>query len=184
MNEIIKKDALEIINGVIEILKVKEEKDVQEIKNLSNHTIHNASVFQDECSVSIAVVVYALSKIIARNPEELNYSRIIKMLEKAKDYLANDNESGFHSSLKSLFSEISRIDSKLKLYVREVINEAQIKKGSKLCEHGLSCAQASQIMNISQWELMNYLGNTELHEQVPDIVNVKSRLKFTRSLFQ
>ena len=84
MNETIKKDALHILDGVIEILKVKEQKDVIEIKNLSNHTIHNASVFQDDCSVSIAVVIYALSKIVERKQHELNYIQILKILEKAR----------------------------------------------------------------------------------------------------
>ena len=184
MNETIKKDALEILNGTIEILKSKEEKDVLELKNLSNNTIHNASVFQDEISVSVAVIIYALSKIIARNPEQLNYGKLLKMLEKSKTFLGNNDEGNFKISLKEILDEIAKIDSQVKIYVKEVINEAQIKKGSKLCQHGLSCARASQIMGISQWELMDYLGNTELHEQAADVIDVKSRLKFTRGLFQ
>ena len=184
MNEIVKKDALEIISRAIEILEVKEDKDVQELKNLSNNTIHNASVFQDEISVSVAVIIYALSKIIARNPEGLDYNKILKLLGKSKNYLGNNDEGSFKISLKDILNEISKIDSQVKIYVKEVINEAQIKKGSKLCEHGLSCARASQIMGISQWELMDYLGNTEIHEQIHDVIDVKSRLKFARGLFQ
>ena len=69
MESAVRNDALRIISRVIEILEAKEEKDPMELKELSNNTIHNASVFQDECSVSIAVLIYALSKIIERNPE-------------------------------------------------------------------------------------------------------------------
>ena len=182
MESAVRNDALQIINRVIEILETKEEKNTMELKGLSNNTIHNASVFQDECSVSVAVLIYALSKIIERNPE-FDCSRVFNLLKEARDNLENDKEDEFHNTIKKLFSEISRLDNKIKLYVQEVINQAQIKKGSKLCEHGLSCAKASQILGISQWELMNYIGKTNLAENVPEIINVRARLKFARSLF-
>ncbi len=182
MESAVRNDALRIINRVIEILETKEEKDTMELKELSNNTIHNASVFQDECSVSVAVLIYALSKIIGRNPE-FDYSKVFKFLKEARDNLENDKEDEFHNTIKKLFSEISKLDSKISLYVQEAINQAQIKKGSKLCEHGLSCAKASQILGISQWELMNYMGKTNLAENVPQIVDARARLKFARSLF-
>ncbi len=182
MESAVRNDALQIINRVIEILETKEEKDTMELKELSNNTIHNASVFQDECSVSVAVLIYALSKIIERNPE-FDYSRAFNLLKEARDNLENGKEDEFHNTIKNLFSEISKLDNKIKFYVQEVINQAQIKKGSKLCEHGLSCAKASQILGISQWELMNYIGKTNLAENMPEIVDVRARLKFARSLF-
>ena len=183
MDEIIRNDALKIINRTIDILKVKEENDIVELKDLSNHTIHNASVFQDECSVSVAVFIYALSKIIERKQYELNYGKILKILEKTKKSLMNNEMHNFKIGIKKLFSEISKIDNKLKLYVQEVVNQAQIKKGCKLCEHGLSAAKASQVMGISQWELMNYLGKTKIHETMPHVVDIKTRLKYARNLF-
>jgi len=182
MNELIKKDSLKILDRVIQILKSKEDKDTIEIKNLSNHTIHNASVFQDQCSISIAVIIYALSKIIERKKFELNLSKMIRNLEKARKFLNNDDMYGFSLALKKLFSEISKIDSGLKLYAQHVINEAQVKKGCKLCEHGLSTEKASQVIGVSQWDLMNYLGNTKFKENIAG-VDVKSRLKFARGLF-
>ena len=182
MESAVRNDALQIINGVIEILETKEEKDTMELKELSNNTIHNASVFQDECSVSVAVLIYALSKIIERNPE-FDYRGVFELLKDARDDLENDKEDDFHATIKKLFSEISKLDGKIRLYAQEVINQAQIKKGSKLCEHGLSCAKASQILGISQWELMNYIGKTNLAENINEIVDTRTRLEFARSLF-
>jgi len=183
MDRIVRKDALQIINKVIGILKTKENKHIIELKDLSNHTIHNASVFQDHCSVSIAVLIYALSKIIERKQDSLDYDNILNLLKRLKENIQNNEDSKFNTSIKKLFSEISKLDSKIKLYVQEVINQAQIKKGSKLCEHGLSCAKASEVLGISQWELMNYIGKTNLAENVPEIINVRARLKFARGLF-
>lgn len=179
----IRQDALEAVQRIIEILKTKEDKDILELKELSDHTIHNASIFQDECSVSLAVLVYALSKIMTRYPQEsYEYKEILKLFLVEKDNLEKDDENSFNGTMKRLFSLISKIDSKLDMYVQEVINNAQIKKGSKLCEHGVSCAKSAEVLGISQWDLMNYLGKTKIVEYAPG-VDLKSRLKFARRLF-
>lgn len=184
MNERIRKDAISIFKRVIEILKVKEEKDVSEIRNLSNHTIHDASVFQDETSVSIAILIYSLSKIIERKHWKLNYKQILTCLENALNYLEKNKFDEYEKTIKKLFNLISNIDTKLKLYIERVINQAQIKKGSKIYAHGISVARASEILGISQWELMNYIGKTKLTDDTPEIVDLKTRMNFARSLFK
>lgn len=182
MNKIIKKDILSIISKTIEILKVKEEKDVIELKYLSNHTIHNASIFQDEDSVSIAILIYSLSKSIERKLGELNLKPILDLLSSSSNYLKKDNIDEYRKTIKKLFSLISKIDAKLKLYIEEVIKQAQIKKGSQLYRHGISLARAAEILGISQWELMNYIGHTKITD-FESRSDIESRLKFTRGLF-
>jgi len=185
MNEIIKKDILSILSGIIKILKVKEEKDIAEIKELSNHTIHNASIFQDEDSISIAILIYSLSKIIERKQGELNYNNILNLLKGAYDFLNKNNIDNYRKTIRKLFSFISTVDTKLKLYIEEVINQAQIKKGSKLYEHGISLARAAEILGISQWELMFYIGKTKITDAYEvELISLKDRLKYARSLFK
>jgi hypothetical protein len=183
MHDIIKKDIIAVLNDLIEILKVKEESDIIEIKQLSNHVIHNASVFQDEDSISIAILIYALSKIIERKQKEVDYNKILNMLHLCILNLKNDNDDGFRKSIKDMFNLIRNMDKKLRLYIHEVINQAQIKKGCKLCEHGISVARASEVLGISQWELMHYIGKTTLIDQLSEPVNVSNRLRFVRGLF-
>lgn len=184
MQEQVKKDIIAVLNDLIEILKVKDDRDIFEIKSLSNHIIHNASVFQDEDSISIAILIYSLSKIMERNEKRMDYGKILGMLNSAITNLKNNNDDAFRKSIKNLFDFIRVMDAKLKLYIHEVINQAQIKKGCKLCEHGISAARASEVLGISRWELMHYLGKTTLIEQFSEPVNVSQRLKFARSMFQ
>lgn len=183
MHDIIKRDILAVLSELVEILEVKEESDIVEIKELSNHVIHNASVFQDEDSISIAILIYSLSKIIERKQKDLDYGRVLNMLNSSISNLKNNNDDEFRKSIKSIFNFIRTMDEKLRLYIHEVINQAQIKKGCKLCEHGISVARASEVLGISQWELMHYLGKTTLIDKFSEPINVSSRLKFARSLF-
>ncbi len=183
MHDIIKKDILAVLTELIEILKVKEESDIVDIRELSNHVIHNASVFQDEDSISVAILIYSLSKIIERKQRDLDYNKVLSMLGLCTTKLKDNDDEGFRKSIKNIFNFIRTIDEKLRLYIHEVVNQAQIKKGCKLCEHGISVARAAEVLGISQWELMHYIGKTTLIDQFSEPVNVAHRLKIARSLF-
>jgi len=183
MDEVVKKDILNVLSDAVGILKVEEEKDFSELRELSNHTIHNASVFQDEDSVSIAILIYSLAKVIERREGSMNYKAILKLIIDAKKNLEQNRIDAYRKLIRKLFDFISSLDSKLKLYIEEVINQAEIKKGSKLYAHGISMARAASILGISQWELMFYVGKTKLTD-VKGGVGVRERLNYARGLFK
>jgi hypothetical protein len=176
MNEIVRNDNIRIIEESINALK---QKDILKLKEISEHTIHNASIFQDKDSITIAVLIYALSKILERGIE--NHYWFEKKLEFAKVQLIKQNIDFYRKTIKEIFSQISRIDSKLKIYVQEVIEKAKIKKGAKLYYHGISIARTASVLGITQWELMNYIG--KLEEPKAAATNIKDRLSFARKLF-
>ena len=183
MDEVVKKDILNVLSNVIEILKVEEDRDAADLRELSNHTIHNSSIFQDEDSISIMVLAYSLSKVIERQEGKIAYSTLLALLNSAKKNLQEDKTDSYKANIRKLFDFISTIDNELNLYVGEVINQAQIKKGTKLYEHGISLARASEMLGVSQWDLMSYVGRTTLTEVMGGI-ELKERIKYARSLFK
>ena len=74
--------------------------------------------------------------------------------------------------------------SHVKQYIDEFINQAEIKKGTKIYDHGVSLGQAANILGISQWELMNYVGKTRFGEPIYDRPDTIDKIKFTRGLFE
>ena len=64
MKSIIKKDILSILRRVIDAL---EKVDLASLADISNRINHNSSIFQDEDSIQIAVLIYALSKVLKSN---------------------------------------------------------------------------------------------------------------------
>ena len=178
MESVVKKDILAVLEASLPMIKAN---DAAGLKALSNKTIHNASIFQDDDSVTVAVVVYYLSKLVER--AKVENQRITGLVTDAINNLKSNEFGHFRLALKRLVETISRLDAQLKLYIGEVINQAQIKKGSKLYQHGVSMARAAAVLGISQWELMNYVGKTAISENFPEAVDVKSRLRFARKLF-
>ncbi|MBN1386779.1 hypothetical protein JW968_07480 [Candidatus Woesearchaeota archaeon] len=174
----VKSDIISVMKDVLAAIK---EDDPAKVKELSNHTIHNASIYGDKDSLSIAILIYAVSKIMERGAG--NISGITVKISKLILDLQKDNLKGFSYNLKHILRSIAKHDVRLGLYIEEVINQANIKKGSKLFEHGFSIGKASEMLGITQWELLNYIGKTKLPEEMIGPMNARQRLKLARSIF-
>ncbi len=175
----VKCDILIVLDKLIYKL---EHKDLRDVNEITNEIIHCASIFQDEDSVSIAVVGYALFKMLERenniDPQFIHY------LKEARSVLGKNKIKQFHFLIKKLTATIAKKDKELNIYIRHVLNEAQIKKGSKIYEQGISLAQTAKLLNISQWELMKYIGKTTQSDISPEKIEIQQRIIFTRQLFQ
>ena len=182
MRDVIKEDILSVLEEAIKILK-SDEHPVEELGELSNHVIHDASIFQDEDSVSIAVLIYALSNVIKYCHEQnISYANLIKSIETAYAQLSKNNITGYRTTIKNCFKQIRQVDEKLKVYVQEVLDRARIKKGSKLHQHGISVAKAAEILGLTQWELQDYVGKQKYFDikEIP----TRQRLKTAREIFK
>ena len=181
MRRIIKEDILAVLEKVLRAIK---KEDYSKLTELSNRTIHDASIFQDDDSLSIAVVVYALSKVINRCiGREQVCPDVEARLRKAHDSLKHDDDNAYSAGIKRLLKEIGEYDSQLKLYIQEVIEQAKIKKASKLHEHGISIARTAELLGLSRWELQKYIGQT-VPEVPQDGMKITERLRRARELFR
>jgi hypothetical protein len=186
MEYVVRKDILSILRKAIQFTK-KEE--IPALDELSNHTIHDASIFQDKDSIKIAVIIYALSKIIHRSEgktDEWDKARkeVMTDLLEARFYLEKSQDDKYREVLKNVLDHIGKIDSNLKLYVDDVLDKAKIVKGSKLYEHGVSIERAAEILEVSQWELMSYLGKTKIIDAYKEgVLPVAKRLIYAKKIF-
>ena len=179
INPQIKENIVLVLNEAIEALK---KKDALQLRDISDKTIHSASIFQDKESITTAVLIYALFKISERH-DQLD-PMIIDLLVKAKNQLDYGNVQEYNKLTKKLIRNMSKIDQQLELYVHRIIADAQIKKGSRIYAHGISLAQTADILGISQWELMNYVGKTKISDFSLEKLNVIDRLNYTKKLFK
>lgn len=180
MIEEVRQDILTILLDAFNCIKTQGPRVSLELKELSNRTIHDASIYQDNDSISVAVLIYALSKILARS-KTLEGSAV-KWLEEAFKALEAGKVEQYRARVKKLFDWVKSQDSQFSRYITEVVTQAKLKKGGKLFDHGVSIAQAGEILNVSQWDLVGYMGHTKYEEET--IGNVRERLAFARQLFK
>lgn len=179
MDYIIRKDILRIITKVNAGLK---RGDAVFLSKTSNEINHNSSIFQDEDSIKLAVVVYALSKVIDRSKGKVE-TYFKDCFRKAKQFLKVDDYIAYRKEISKVVKRISELDKGMREYILHIYNQAEIKKGSKLLSNGISLARVSELMGISQWELMNYAGKTNISDTFGSDRKMNNRLKYARGLF-
>lgn len=178
----------------LDILKKLNEaimsNDYVKIKKLSNRTIHSASANQDTDSISLAVIVYALSKILEREKyrsyPQWNefYSKIRDVIEEAYKRYKEKDFDGFRNALFKISGSIKKIKGNLRRYLEQVFRNAKINKGSRIYEHGISFSQTASIMGISVWELAEYIGQTRIADVDMSITKeIEERISYIKNLF-
>jgi len=187
MQKEVKEDIIKILRKAIPTIR---KEDVYALKDLSNNTVHDASIFQDKDSILVAIIIYALSKIIARSQgrtDEWDEAKdeIIKEIERMHTFLQEDKSDEYKSKVKKLLSVMGKLDKDLHLYIEDIFEKARIIKGAKLYEHGISLGRVADFLGISQWELMSYVGKTQIVDRyVEEVIPVNIRLDHAKKIFK
>jgi len=180
-----------ILRIFMESKKAIENSDFVKLKELSNQTIHSASVNQDAESVAIAVMIYSLSKIVERKKYQKDsqgkkfYNSILSLIDNSIDALEKNDEKKFKLQLDLIRKNINNLSGNLKKNIKEVFRKASINKASRIYEHGISMEQTAKLLGISMFELAEYAGKTGISDVAENkTINVKSRIKFAEEIFE
>ncbi len=178
---------------VIEVLKrtqlALQARDAQQLRALSDQTIHCASYVQDSGSITIAVMVYALSKLIERNDQARikNWNTFVRKFNAwidlaIKTIKEKENEE-YEVYLEQARKSLVFVSGNLKPYIQEVFLKASINKASRIYEHGISSGKTAQLLGITQWELSEYLGQRKTDETTYSTINIKQRARTALDFF-
>ncbi|MBR9683155.1 hypothetical protein GOV03_01305 [Candidatus Woesearchaeota archaeon] len=182
MKEVVKKEILELLSKTISILEVKEPKDVEELKALSNHAVEGVALHKDLDMISVTVLVYSLYKI-AKNMTPQDCQGVLKDLRMAKTSLEQGNLGKYNHGIKLLYSLVRKCNAKVKEHLQDVMQAAKIKKGTVLLQKGLSLGQAAGLMGLSNWDLQQYAGKTMVIETHHEAVPAKKRMATALKIF-
>lgn len=182
MIEVIRKEIRGILVKTIGILEVKEEKDIEELKELSDKAVEEVALHKDLDLISVTVLVYSLYKIIKRVGVK-DYQEIVRGLKEAKKYLEEDNLGGYNKSIKSLFRAVRKGNARIREHLVDIMHAARIKKGAVLLQKGLSIGQAAGLMGLSNWDLQQYAGKTTALEQHREKKPARERMKTALEIF-
>ncbi len=180
--------------NIIDILKnarsAMERRDAVLMKHLSDRTIHTSSIYGDPDNVAVAVVIYALSKIVERGKYESYKSWpffidiCLKGLTSSAEAIEREDIEGFRNAIASINKAISRISGHLKDYIEDVFRKASINKASRIYEHGISMKQTADLLGVTVFELAEYVGKTGIADVDLSITkDIRKRLKEAAEFF-
>ncbi|MEK6827649.1 MAG: hypothetical protein AABX99_04155 [Nanoarchaeota archaeon] len=166
--------------------------DSFKLKDLSDQTIHTASITQDPDNIAVAVAIYSLSKIVERRKfQEFPgwgdfYKSIISTFDDLSNALRKKDDKQLRESLALIQKIISKLSGALKIYIQDVFRKAQINKASKIYEHGISMEKTAHLLGVSLYELASYAGQKPETYEVPltKTLDVKSRIKLAEDMFK
>lgn len=181
--------------NILDILKKAKEairrEDALAIKDLSNRTIHTAAIAQDPDNINIAVILYALSKILERQKYQdyKDWPKFQKAYTEAIDNsllaLKRDDLEVYRDQISRIKTIIESLSGNLKKYLQEIFVKASINKGSRIYEHGISLEKTAKILGISQWELLGYVGQTGISDvDLTYTKDLKQRIKEVEEIFK
>lgn len=162
------------------------------LKELSNQTIHTASITQDADNVLVAVIVYSLSKMIERseyqNLKGWNefYKKITFAIDNCAVAIRKNDEKKIKENMEMMRNAVNRLSGKLKSYVQDVFRKAEINKASKIYEHGISMEKTAGLLGITVFELASYAGQKPDASTAPwsYTIDVKQRIKTAQQFFK
>jgi hypothetical protein len=111
------------VDNLLRILKEAEEamknEDVIKLKQLSDQTIHTATITQDEDNIIIAVIIYSLSKLIERKnySKYKNWNSFFSAIKRDIEHLIasveKNNEAEFKKHILNIRKTINSISGSL-----------------------------------------------------------------------
>ena len=184
------KEKENILDILVKSKKAVKEENVVLLKELSNKTIHSASIYGDLDNIAIAVIVYSLSKLIERKRYaecsgwKRFFKRFIMHMDLAAEELRKNNEMKFHYHVQEIIQGINKLSGKFGDYIKDVFKKARINKASRIYEHGVSMEKTAKLLGISMWELAEYAGQTGISDANLGISkNVKDRIMLAEKVF-
>ena len=167
-----------------------EEDKANELKGLSNQTIHSATISQDPDNVIVAVLIYSLGKVMERahyrNMEGWGnfYNVVVKNLGLAARKLESGDIEGVRKNLGTIRNSLNRIDGDLGMYIKDVFRKAEINKAFKLYEHGLSSEATAELLGVSLWDMASYIGQSTIGDsKIAVSMPVAERVRIAEEFF-
>ena len=178
----IKKEIIFDLQKSIEILRVKEESDLEKLRNLSDHAIEHVALYKNLDIISVTVLIYSIYKTFSCIGEK-DYAELLKELEKSKSFLEKNLYGKYNQSIKKLYEIIRRCSSQTKEHLQDVMQAARIKKGTSLLSKGLSIGQAAGLMGLSNWDLQQYAAKTTALESAKTKIPATKRMLTALKIF-
>lgn len=165
-------------------------KNIFQLRELSNQTINTASSHQDSASITIAVIIYTLSKLVEREDYKKlkGWDNFVKRfnatLNLAIKSLKDDKLEFYEKYIDKARKIIESQSIALRPYIQDVLKKASINKASKIYEHGVSLEQTAKLLGITQWELSDYIGSKDLSEiKQTQTLDIRKRARLALEFF-
>ncbi len=157
------------------IEKALREEDDRKLREAAKELIYRAVETYDKHLASLAVIAYALSKLVSkvhvrRDPRWREY----------KEALLNALERELPPE--RIVGMIASLDEEMGNFVRSIVDKARVKMASDAYAAGLSLRAAAELTGADVNDLIDYIGKTTIHDEEDYKISLSDRVNALRRL--
>lgn len=177
-----------LLDVLAQIQQALERADSFALHQLSDQILHTASINQHTDILTVAVVTYSLHKLVTKKNRvsQKEWNIFVKKcngeLRKASEALREEDLEEFARHLEHAKDLLeTTIGKKMREYVQETLKKASINKAAKVYEHGISLSRTARLLGLSQWDLMEYVGQREARNS-PYVATIDEKKRAAKTL--
>lgn len=173
-----------------EIQHAFKNKNAGDLRRIANQTIWKTSIHNDSVEAEIAVIAYALHKLLTKEHIQNNakwktiQGIINEKLAESVQSLKHKNIAQFRHQLEQLSKRIQTADKNFGNFVQNLIEKSRVKQASSLYAFGLSLGQATALTNADKKTLFNYIGYTKMHDEQPSHKTISDRIQYLEAIME
>ncbi|MEK6858392.1 MAG: hypothetical protein AABX53_00575 [Nanoarchaeota archaeon] len=183
-----KKETTHLLEVLAQIQQALEQSDSFALHQLSDQLLHTASIQQHTDILTIAVVTYGLHKLVTKKERipQREWALFVKKfngeLHKSSEALQEQDAEEFARHLDHAKELIeTSIGKKMAGYIQEILKKASVNKATKVYEHGISLSRTAHLLGLSQWDLLEYVGQRESRDS-PYVATIDEKKRAAMAL--
>jgi CRISPR/Cas system-associated endonuclease Cas3-HD len=158
-----------------ELIEAFKSWDPKNPRNLSDRIMVEGFIQKNKDLIRLAIVSHALGKILEKDyykRDRNNWNAFThEMLEGLKELARGGTDLGV------IEKAIIKFDEHFGRYKDNVLENSKIRKGSTLYAWGVSLTLASDMVGVSERELLSQIGRTKIVDEEEPGVSVSNRMK-------
>lgn len=149
-------------------------KDAFRFRELSGKCSDTVVLTQDEKMIQLALITYSFNKILSK-----------VHFQKKVDYLLENTVRKLDAiDFEGILTDIDAFDREHGFFEGTLVGKARIKIGARLYAKGISLAQSASLVKVRVSDILEYVGDTRVHDGGAESKSVKDRLNIARRAFK
>ncbi len=169
------------------VLNAFLNKNQKKMRKVNDIVLDEATIEFSPELYSLAVVSYALSKILSKpRYYQSQYREGFKRIEQVLRHMlrVSRDRKKYRNALDNLEESILNLESADRRYVKSLMDKGKLKMAAILYAQGVSLGLASEVTNIPQQEIMDYAGKTMMFDRMKEAVPLYMRKKMAKRMLE
>ena len=179
-----------VTEALKEVLTALMTRELSQLRKISDRCISSFAMGEEKELLDIAIISYVLAKVLEKprywdkKIKKEFVERVEENLHNAVASLEENRQDDMRAYLNSISEDLKAFDTEDRRYVGSLFHKARLRFASYLYAQGFSLSNAIALTGTSKSDVLNYSGQTLMHDRVGKTKSMEERLRYVRKIFE